>query len=56
VVAEGVETEALLRELRLMRCDEMQFIFGKPVPIDIFEKRYLLSGVLPSKKEGSPIR
>jgi EAL domain-containing protein (putative c-di-GMP-specific phosphodiesterase class I) len=44
VVAEGVETEEQLRQLRLLRCDEMQgFLFGKPVPVDIFEKKYLVS-------------
>jgi diguanylate cyclase (GGDEF)-like protein len=42
VVAEGVETEEQLRQLRRLRCDEMQgYLFGKPVPVDIFEKRYL---------------
>jgi diguanylate cyclase (GGDEF)-like protein len=44
VVAEGVETEEQLRQLRLLRCDEMQgYLFGKPVPVDIFEKKYLVS-------------
>jgi diguanylate cyclase (GGDEF)-like protein len=43
VVAEGVATEEQLRQLRLMHCDEMQgFLYGKPVPVDIFEKKYLL--------------
>jgi len=43
VVAEGVATEEQLRQLRLLRCNEMQgFLYGKPVPVDIFEKRYLL--------------
>ena len=42
VVAEGVETEEQLRELRLLSCDEMQgFLFGKPVPAAIFEEKYL---------------
>jgi diguanylate cyclase (GGDEF)-like protein len=42
VVAEGVATEEQLRQLRLLHCDEMQgFLFGKPVPVEIFEKRYL---------------
>jgi EAL domain-containing protein (putative c-di-GMP-specific phosphodiesterase class I) len=31
VVAVGVETEEQLRELRYLRCDEMQgFLYGKP--------------------------
>jgi diguanylate cyclase (GGDEF)-like protein len=42
VVAEGVETEEQLRQLRLLHCDEMQgYLFGKPVPVEIFEKKYL---------------
>ena len=42
VVAEGVETEAQLRELRLLHCDEMQgYLFGKPVPADVFANLYL---------------
>jgi diguanylate cyclase (GGDEF)-like protein len=43
VVAEGVETEEQQRQLRLMHCDEMQgYLFGKPVPVDVFEKKYLM--------------
>jgi diguanylate cyclase (GGDEF)-like protein len=42
VVAEGVETEGQLNELRLLRCDEIQgYLYGKPVPAEIFEQRYL---------------
>ncbi|MBE0623248.1 MAG: EAL domain-containing protein [Burkholderiales bacterium] len=42
VVAEGVETEEQSRLLRLLACDEMQgFLFGKPVPAQIFETRFL---------------
>jgi len=42
VVAEGVATEEQLRQLRLLHCDEMQgFLFGKPVPVEIFERKYL---------------
>jgi diguanylate cyclase (GGDEF)-like protein len=41
-VAEGVETEDELRQLRILHCDEMQgYLFGKPVPVAIFEKKYL---------------
>jgi EAL domain-containing protein (putative c-di-GMP-specific phosphodiesterase class I) len=42
VVAEGVETEGQSRLLRLLSCDEIQgFLFGKPVPCEIFEEKYL---------------
>ncbi|MDE2342705.1 MAG: EAL domain-containing protein [Betaproteobacteria bacterium] len=42
VVAEGVETEEQQRLLRLLKCDEMQgFLFSKPLPVDIFEEKYL---------------
>ena len=52
VVAEGVETEEQLDELRLLSCDEMQgFLFGKPVPVAIFEETYLSS---PLKLEIAP--
>jgi diguanylate cyclase (GGDEF)-like protein len=45
VVAEGVETEDQSRLLRLLGCDEMQgFLFGKPVPSEAFEARYLQVG------------
>ena len=37
VVAEGVDAEEQLRDLRLLRCDEMQgFLFSKPLPADAF--------------------
>ena len=41
-VAEGVETDEQLRQLRSLGCDEMQgYLFGKPVPVESFEKMYL---------------
>jgi EAL domain-containing protein (putative c-di-GMP-specific phosphodiesterase class I) len=44
-VAEGVETEEQSRLLRLLDCDEMQgYLFGKPVPRDEFESKYLTPG------------
>ena len=43
VVAEGVETAEQLRLISLLHCDEYQgFLFGKPVPVDIFTARYLV--------------
>ena len=42
VVAEGVETEEQSRLLRLLNCDEIQgYWFGRPVPHDVFEAKYL---------------
>jgi EAL domain-containing protein (putative c-di-GMP-specific phosphodiesterase class I) len=42
VVAEGVETQEQSRLLRLLDCDEMQgYLFSKPLPVEIFETRYL---------------
>jgi len=42
VVAEGVETEEQSRLLRLLSCDEMQgYLFSKPVPVEIFEAKFL---------------
>jgi diguanylate cyclase (GGDEF)-like protein/PAS domain S-box-containing protein len=43
VVAEGVETEEQSSLLRLLDCDEMQgFLFSKPVPVEIFETKFLI--------------
>lgn len=42
VVAEGVERVRQLEFLRLGRCDEVQgYLFGRPVPIDVFERERL---------------
>ena len=42
VVAEGVETGEQSRLLQLLSCDEMQgFLFSKPVPVELFEARFL---------------
>jgi EAL domain-containing protein (putative c-di-GMP-specific phosphodiesterase class I) len=44
VVAEGVETEEQSGQFRLLSCDEVQgYLFGKPVPREIFEASYLTS-------------
>jgi diguanylate cyclase (GGDEF)-like protein/PAS domain S-box-containing protein len=43
VVAEGVETEEQSRLLTLLGCDEMQgYLFSKPVPIEVFEAKFLV--------------
>jgi diguanylate cyclase (GGDEF)-like protein len=55
VVAEGVETEDQLSQLRRLRCDEIQgYLLGKPVPGDVFEKRYL--ALRSDNKIKSPIK
>jgi diguanylate cyclase len=42
-VAEGVETEDQLQQLRALGCDEMQgYLFAKPMPVEIFEQKYML--------------
>jgi diguanylate cyclase (GGDEF)-like protein/PAS domain S-box-containing protein len=42
VVAEGVETPEQLRLLGSLGCDEYQgYLYGKPVPAEIFEAKYL---------------
>jgi diguanylate cyclase (GGDEF)-like protein/PAS domain S-box-containing protein len=50
VVAEGVETSEQLRLLALLHCDEYQgYLFGKAVPVDIFEAQYLAPGASTSE-------
>jgi EAL domain-containing protein (putative c-di-GMP-specific phosphodiesterase class I) len=42
VVAEGVETAEQLSLLKSLHCDEFQgYLFGKPVPEEIFRAKYL---------------
>ena len=44
VVAEGVETDEQRRLLHALNCDEFQgFLFAKPVPVNVFESRFLLA-------------
>jgi diguanylate cyclase (GGDEF)-like protein/PAS domain S-box-containing protein len=43
-VAEGVETQEQLRQLRALNCDQMQgYLCGKPVAGEVFESQYLAS-------------
>jgi EAL domain-containing protein (putative c-di-GMP-specific phosphodiesterase class I) len=51
VVAEGVETDEQSRLLSLLNCDEIQgFLISKPLPIEIFETRYLTLPLAPRQK------
>jgi diguanylate cyclase (GGDEF)-like protein/PAS domain S-box-containing protein len=44
VVAEGVETAEQSGLLRSLGCDEMQgYLFGRPVPRDVFESKHLIA-------------
>ncbi|WP_394788299.1 EAL domain-containing protein [Rhodoferax sp.] len=48
VVAEGVETQEQERLLRLMNCNEMQgFLFSRPVPVEVFEAKFLSAKAVP---------
>jgi len=43
VVAEGVETEIQLQQLRGLGCDEMQgYLFSKPIPVAVLESKFLM--------------
>ena len=46
VVAEGVETEAQVNQLRLLGCDQMQgYLVSAPLPVAEFELRFLSGSV-----------
>ena len=52
VVAEGVETSEQLRVLTSLHCDEFQgYLFGKPVPVEIFEAKYLGRAAASERRE-----
>jgi len=55
VVAEGVETEEQFRQLQMLNCDEMQgYYFGRPVPGETFEKRYLARSTADESQSREP--
>jgi len=46
-LAEGVETKEQLEILTELGCDQIQgFLLGRPVPPEIFEARYISSGII----------
>lgn len=46
VTAEGVETEAIAKYLGELGCDILQgYLFDKPLPVELVEKRYQLQGM-----------
>ncbi|AKL96309.1 diguanylate cyclase/phosphodiesterase [Clostridium aceticum] len=46
-IAEGVEEEEQLKILKELSCDEIQgYIYGHPVPADVFEREYLVKSVI----------
>ncbi len=59
-VAEGVETEEQLRQLRSLGCDEMQgYLFGKPVAVETFQQKYMSLGAaicVPSRPRRPSLR
>jgi len=49
VVAEGVETTGQLGFLRLHGCEGFQgYLFGRPVPVDLFEREHLPEPPVPA--------
>ena len=55
VVAEGVETTGQLGFLRLHGCEGFQgYLFGRPVPVDLFEREHLGDEVLPPAGKAAP--
>ena len=49
VVAEGIETRSQLAFLQGLQCDEGQgYLFSKPIPADVLERRLLRNNLAPS--------
>ena len=49
-IAEGVEDSNQLEILKVLECDEIQgYIFGRPVPPEIFELEHINKTTLSSK-------
>lgn len=50
VIAEGIETEAEYMRLRAKGCQEGQgYLFGKPMPADVFAAHYGLAPTITGK-------
>ncbi|CAN7331921.1 EAL domain-containing protein [Acidovorax sp. LjRoot66] len=55
VVAEGVETTGQLGFLRLHGCEGFQgYLFGRPVPVDMFEREHLPEPPMPAPAAQAP--